>query len=132
MEFEGRRRIRTHLDMAPLIDVVFLLLIFFMLTSTFLVQEAIDLDLPEAATGELTEEQQLVVTLDREGAVTVNGDPVGIDDLQDVIGRLLDAPEQRITLRTDEAAPVRDMVRVMDEIRAAGGRNIALSTEPPS
>lgn len=130
MEFEGRRRIRTHLDMAPLIDVVFLLLIFFMLTSTFLVQEAIDLDLPEAATGDPSEEQRLVVSLDREGAVTLNGDSVELDDLQDKVESLLEEPDQQITLRTDENAPVRDMVRVMDEIRAAGGRNIALATEP--
>ncbi len=67
MEFEGRSRIHAHLDIAPLIDIVFLLLVFFMLTSTFMVPEAIELELPESSSASARETTPITVVLDRTG-----------------------------------------------------------------
>ena len=66
MEFEGRARIRTQLDVTPLIDVVFLLLIFFLLTSTYITRESIELSLPASDTAVTREETPLIVALDSE------------------------------------------------------------------
>ena len=62
MEFEGRARIRTQLDVTPLIDVVFLLLIFFLLTSTYITRESIELNLPSSDTAVARDDAPVVVT----------------------------------------------------------------------
>jgi biopolymer transport protein ExbD len=131
MEFEGRSRIEGDLDMAPLIDVVLLLLIFFMLTSTFLVPEAIKLELPTASSAQAAEKTPIVVLLGRDGEIVVNGTEVSLAALQDEIRSLLRSDtDQTVTLKADAQVAVQEMLEVMDEIRAAGGRSIALSTRP--
>jgi len=129
MDFEGRARIHSHLDIAPLIDIVFLLLVFFMLTSTFLVPEAIELELPESSSASVTETMPIVVLLDKTGRLALNGEAIGLDQLRMTIEPLLkqDA-ESAITLKSDAHTEVQQLLKVMDEIRAAGGSNIALAT----
>ncbi|MCF6235915.1 MAG: biopolymer transporter ExbD [Gammaproteobacteria bacterium] len=129
MEFEGRARIHSHLDIAPLIDIVFLLLVFFMLTSTFLVPEAIELELPESSSSNVSEITPITVALNQTGELTLNGEKIALDQLKTAIEPLLkqgsDAP---ITLKSDAHSEVQQLLSVMDEIRAAGGSNIALAT----
>ena len=129
MDFEGRARIHSHLDIAPLIDIVFLLLVFFMLTSTFLVPEAIELELPESSSASVTETMPIVVSLDKTGQLALNGEIIGLEQLQMAIEPLLKQDtESAITLKSDAHTEVQQLLKVMDEIRAAGGSNIALAT----
>ncbi len=129
MEFEGRARIHSHLDIAPLIDIVFLLLVFFMLTSTFLVPEAIELELPESSSSNVAEITPITVALNQTGELTLNGETIALEQLKAAIEPLLeqdsDAP---ITLKSDAQSEVQQLLSVMDEIRGAGGSNIALAT----
>ncbi len=131
MVFEGRSRIRAQLDMAPLIDVVFLLLVFFMLTSTFLVPEAIDLTLPASKSAQATDPPPVTLTLDHAGVLMLNGDVTALGDLRTALAPLLEADAGRaIALKSDARAAVQQLIAVMDEVRAAGGSNIALFTTP--
>lgn len=130
VEFEGRSRITTRLDIAPLIDVMMLLLVFFMLTTTFLLPQAIDLDLPSSSTASTSEELPTVVLLNAEGQTALNNEIVSRDDLGARAAELLtDADQQVISLKTDAAVSVQDMLEVMDILRNAGWRNVALATE---
>ncbi len=129
MEFEGRARIHSHLDIAPLIDIVFLLLVFFMLTSTFLVPEAIELQLPESSSADTAEVTPITVLLDSNGRIALNDQPVELERLREVMERLLEKkPDSPITLKSDAHTELQQLLRVMDEIRAAGGSNVALAT----
>ncbi len=131
MVFEGRSRIRTHLDMAPLIDVVFLLLIFFMLTSTFLVPEAIDLSLPESKSAVASDLPPITLSLDHLGVLSLNGDLIALQDLRTALVPLLEGDESpAVALKSDARTAVQQLIEVMDEVRAAGGSNIALFTTP--
>lgn len=131
MEFEGRARIDSKLEMTPLIDVVFLLLVFFMLTTTFLRPEALDLSLPEAATATASEEQTIVVAIEESGRIVVNGRDAMLDDVSSTVRNLLDAGASKtITLKADENIAVKQMVEVMDALRTAGGTDIDLATRP--
>jgi len=131
MDFEGRARIHSHLDIAPLIDIVFLLLVFFMLTSTFLVPEAIELELPESSSATVTENTPITISLNETGQLALNGEPIELGQLRTAIEPLLkqdaDTP---ITLRSAAHTEVQQLLNVMDEIRVSGGSNIALATTP--
>lgn len=129
MEFEGRARIHSHLDIAPLIDIVFLLLVFFMLTSTFLVPEAIELELPESASATATDITPITVALNASGELALNGNAISLDQLRQAIKPLIaDNTDVAITLKSDARTEVQQLLKVMDEIRAAGGSNLALAT----
>lgn len=131
MEFEGRARISRNLDLAPLIDVVFLLLVFFMLTSAFIVQESIDLSLPEARSAQSVEEAPIIISVQADGTVTVGSTEVELVDLSEKLKQKAKGlKEPRVTLRTDAKVEVQQMVSVMDEIREAGILNISLATRP--
>ncbi len=129
MEFEGRARIHSHLDIAPLIDIVFLLLVFFMLTSTFLVPEAVELELPESSSAEQVETTPVTVSLDDQGRLALNGEPIERERLRPALEALLkrdaDAP---VTLKSDARTELQELLEIMDEIRAAGGDSVALAT----
>ena len=129
MEFEGRARIHSHLDIAPLIDIVFLLLVFFMLTSTFLVPEAIELELPESASASTVEVTPITVLLDGQGRLALDGEPVELENLRPALAALLKRhPDSPIPLKSDARTELQPLLQVMDEIRAAGGTSIALAT----
>lgn len=129
MDFEGRARIHSHLDIAPLIDIVFLLLVFFMLTSTFLVPEAIELELPESSSASVTDIMPIIVSLDQAGELALNGEGIKLKQLQQTIKPLIKQNAgSAITLKSDARTKVQLLLEVMDEIRAAGGTNIALAT----
>ena len=131
MDFEGRARIRSHLDIAPLIDIVFLLLVFFMLTSTFLTPEAIELQLPESDTATVREHTPINIAVDATGQIRLDNEPIPLQALRAALTpRLQDDPQQTVTLTSDARIEVQSLLRVMDEIRAAGGTNIALATHP--
>ena len=128
MDFEGRARIHSHLDIAPLIDIVFLLLVFFMLTSTFMVPEAIELELPESKSAQITDTTPIIVSLNQSGQLALNGKNIELTQLQQAIKPLLKDTDSAITLKSDARTQVQQLLKVMDEIRAAGGTNVALAT----
>ncbi|MFC6591444.1 ExbD/TolR family protein [Deinococcus lacus] len=130
-----RRRLRESsessvtFDFAPMVDVVLLLLIFFFLTSHLAAsQQALPLDLPRAnMTVEETPDLP-VVSVDRSGAVFLNGQPTDLASLQAQLGPLAAASGGVVGLRADEQGSYGTVVQVMDAIKAAGGTRLALGT----
>ena len=129
MDFKGRARIHSHLDIAPLIDIVFLLLVFFMLTSTFVTPEAIELELPESSSAQSSEITPITVALNQTGELSLNGTRIPLEQLQSALLPLIvDSKETPITLKSDAQTQVQQLLEVMDKIRQAGATNIALAT----
>ena len=119
--------------MSPLIDCVFLLLIFFMLSSTFLAPN-IQLELPQAAMEPgSAENDPVIVSIGAGGDVFVNNEQVCWDQVADRLRLLLDQAEHKsITVRCDQAAPHRYFVRVLDAAKSCGADrvNVAYQQSP--
>ncbi len=124
-----RRRIRAEVDLTPLIDVVFQLLIFFMLTATFVVQSSIQIQVPEANTESVMEQKNISVTLtygkdgpDGGGKVFLDNDEVR--DFDDLATRLSvaaeDNPTAMVVIRSDARVDVQRLVRVLDIVSGLG------------
>jgi len=114
------KRVSARLDMAPLIDVVFLLLIFFMLTSTFL-QPSIPLALPRAAAADEPPPAPVFVSVDESGVVYVNQEPVPRAGFGAKLGAVLAGRDDRtVNFRGDRAMPYEIFVALMAEAREAG------------
>ena len=118
--FVRPKRVSARLDMAPLIDVVFLLLIFFMLTSSFL-QPSIPLALPKAAAADEPPPAPVFVSVDQTGAVYVNQDQIPRADFGAKIAALLEwRTDKTVNFRGDRAMPYEIFVALMAEARQAG------------
>lgn len=114
------KRVSARLDMAPLIDVVFLLLIFFMLTSSFL-QPSIPLALPRAAAADEPPPAPVFVSVDQSGLVYLNQEPVVREEFSAKLGALLAGRDDRtVNFRGDRTMPYEVFVALMAEARQAG------------
>ena len=124
MDFIRPKRATLSLDLAPLIDIVFQLLIFFMLTSTFL-NPALKLTLPTASSREKIDPEQLVVSVDSVGNVFVNFDKVEMTELKDVLQtRLAPMERKQVNFRGDHNLRYQEFVKVMDIAKQAGARQL--------
>ncbi|HED31901.1 MAG TPA: biopolymer transporter ExbD [Prosthecochloris aestuarii] len=116
-------------DLTPMIDVIFLLLIFFMLTSIYS-KPVIPLDLPDGASAVKEEREGIDVGIDPDGRIFVNGDPVLIDEFEIYVARLLaDEPGQPVRLMSDASNRFGLVISVMDKLRLQGAANISIVTD---
>ncbi|MGH7565151.1 MAG: ExbD/TolR family protein [Gemmatimonadota bacterium] len=130
MRLEKGRRRKALINVTSLIDVVFLLLIFFVVTSTFLERPGIDLTLPEAGTGE-TEVSVVTVRIVADGQVFVGPEAVPLESLAGVLEARLRAEETTdVTLEADRSVPHGRVVAAMDAARRAGARGLVVATRP--
>lgn len=133
MNFRPRQRDEVGLDFTPLIDVVFLLLLFFMLTTTFVEATRLKVDLPEAGHGAAAErkDEPWVIEIDAAGQYAVNGEEVEAEQL---VARLRAVPgrskDTQVLIRADGRATHQAVVRALDAARAAGLVHVGLATEP--
>jgi len=120
------------LNLTPMIDVVFLLLIFFMVATTFLDPEReIDLELPKAESGRSAEQvlEELVINVMRDGSVTLSGQQVDRDGLLQVLRTSAQQdPTTPVTIRGDRLSSHESIVTVMDACGVAGLRNLSVGT----
>ncbi len=133
MEFIRPKKPSLSLDMAPLIDIVFQLLIFFMLSSSFL-NPALKLNLPRAVQQDQREAEQVVVSVDREGSIYVNTLKTPKLELQAALqSKLAKNAKKSVHIRGDKDMPYKYFVEVMDIARQAGARqiNIVHESEKP-
>ncbi|HEY9051788.1 MAG TPA: biopolymer transporter ExbD [Gammaproteobacteria bacterium] len=131
MQFEGYRRSSNVPNLTPLIDVVFLLLIFFMLTSHFVRNESLDIDLPEAETGEqLQEGEVLEIMIDAEGNLIYQKQKMDAALLEEKLrSDLLVAQDKNVRIKGDERADLGNAVQVLDIARKAGASGVDIVTE---
>lgn len=129
MEFIRPRKASLALDTAPLIDVVFQLLIFFMLSSSF-TAPAFRLNLPQAVNRENERQERLVVSVDGKGNAFLNARAVSLDRLKgELEGMLASDTEKSVHFRGDEGISYGTFVQVMDSARQAGAKQINIVHE---
>ncbi len=130
MKFEMKHRPLSVFNFISLADIVLLLLIYFLLTSTYVVQKGIRVRLPKSTTSEKTTvSKQIIVTVTRTGGIFLNGKPVPLSALSAKIKQLLEQnPGQIIVLRADATIPLEQAVKVLDEAKKAGGAKLLIAT----
>jgi len=117
---------RVTLDMSPLMDIVFLLLIFFLVTTTFLNDSGMELELPESTTATASEMAPTVVAVGEDGGVQLDGRVISIDELEEAIKALPAAERGKITVRADSRVDYGVIIRIIDALRNAGVEGLSL------
>ena len=130
MRFELRQKRRAAINITSLIDVLFLLLIFFMVSSTFLEQPGMKLDLPSARASEATSAEQLTVFVGPEGEILFGERSLPVDSLEAAMREAAaSADERTLVLKADREARHGTVVRVMDIAKRAGLERLVVATE---
>ncbi len=124
--FSRPKKPALSLDMTPMIDIVFQLLIFFMLSSSFLAP-SINLTLPKAVTQDDSKAQKIIVSVDKKGSVFLNTLEIPLGNLKSALEEKLMKSEQKtVHLRGDAHMPYKLFVEVMDLARQAGASQISI------
>ena len=133
-----RAKPEVRLELVPLIDVVFLLLIFFMVTTTFVSETKIDLTLPEAASGQDigAENSAINLSVDKDGRYFVNGVLLDQHDRSAIVESLLlktrpGDSNQVIILSADSKSEYQSIVTALDALSSIGLYNVAMKTLVP-
>lgn len=133
MELRTEKKRSVVINLTSLIDVMFLMLIFFMVTTTFLSQPAIELELPTAENAEEVRQSPVVVHVDRLGRVFLNDDPIELPLLEEALSRRVEQSDDKsVVLKADSRVSHGAVVQVLDIIKGAGVRKLVVSTEPES
>jgi len=127
-----RHRREPSINLAPLVDIVFLLVIFFMVTSTFITPETgLPVDLPQAVSGEARPAGAPVVTVAADGTAYWQGKSLADDELLGKLRSVLAKdPVGTVILRADRKTPHGRVVQVLDIIRRAGAKRVAIAAVP--
>lgn len=129
MKFRSRNRVTPEFNMSSMTDIVFLLLIFFMLTSTMVTQNALDLNLPKAK-GKTENTQNVAVNINKDLEYFIDKDPITEANLEARLIELLQGQESKaIVLRAEQGVPIEKAVAVMD-IAYRNKFKIVLAVDP--
>jgi biopolymer transport protein ExbD len=131
MKFKTENKLLAVFSYASLTDIVFLLLIFFLLSSSFVIQPGIKVQLPRAETGEPQTERQIVLTITEGGEVFFNNEQVSLADLG---GRLLTVlerdPDNVVIIQADRTVSLQNTIEIIDIAKAVGATRFNIATEP--
>lgn len=131
MQFHRQRKVSTLLNIAPLIDCVFLLLIFFLLTSSFIEEAGLEIELPQSGYASSVDENKIIISLSEDGLLEVNGKPSNFNRLRDDLAGLIDRlGNHQATIRADKDVKLELLIKTMDIIKASGINSINIQSIP--
>jgi biopolymer transport protein ExbD len=118
-------------DMGPLMDCVFILLIFFIVTTTFVDETGVEVDKPQAASAVQLEKTSILLALTEKGEVVYGGREIGIGGVQPLVKRMLQKEDVPVIIQADAASQSGLLVRVIDEAKLAGATKVSLASRKP-
>jgi biopolymer transport protein ExbD len=126
----NKDRYQMQSPLTSLIDIVFLLLIYFLLTTNFIVEEGITIKLPDAKASAPQIKQEITVTVDEEGRAYMADKEIPLDQLYTRIKEMIGKDKDRLVIiKADRTVILNKAVKVMDIAKAAGASRLSLATE---
>ena len=120
----------TELDMTPMLDIVFIMLIFFIVTTSFVKESGVTVNTPQASTAANQENANIFIAITATGEVWIDRRPVDPRSVRAIVARLhADNPEGSVIIQSDADAATGALVDVMDQVRLAGVEGIAIAAE---
>jgi biopolymer transport protein ExbD len=120
------------IDISPLIDCVFILLIFFIVTTTFVEETGVEVDKPQAASSVRLEKTSILIALTEKGEVVYGGREIGISGVRPLVKRMLQKEDVPVVIQADAGSQSGLLVRVIDEAKLAGAQKVSLASRKPS
>jgi len=134
MNFRNKQRKPLEISLTPMIDVVFLLLIFFMVTTTFSKENSIKIELPHAEGKVLEQENTIIITINQAGQYFLEGKaiPLGKGEVSLALKQafeLIDNKDRALIINADARAPVQAAISVLEASTDSGFKNVTFATQ---
>ncbi|WP_280540170.1 biopolymer transporter ExbD [Chromohalobacter sp. 11-W] len=117
-----------EINLTPMLDVVFIMLIFFIVTTSFIKESGVEIDRPESSSATARPEAQVMVAITAEDAVWVDGQPVDAHRVGNEVSSLV-SDEGGVVIQADRQSTTGLLIEVMDAIRDAGVENVAVAAD---
>ncbi len=133
MKFKVENKVLTNFSVSSLTDIVMLLLIFFLVSSSFVMSSGIKVQLPRAETGEINTRKNVNVSVTDKGKLYVNSEQVTLENLGRKISTALqNNPDKIIVVSADKNVTLQNAVQVIDIAKAVGATRFLIATQPLS
>jgi len=119
----------TEINVSPLIDMVFILLIFFIVTTVFVEETGTEVDKPQAASATQLEKNSILLALTAKGEVVYGGKEIGVGGVRPLVSRLSQPEPMPVIIQVDQKANAGLLVRVIDEAKLGKAKNVSIATE---
>jgi len=130
MNFKVSNKPLSVFSLSSLTDIVLLLVIFFLLTSQFVIQTGVKVKLPGSKTNEQSEPTQLIVTATSAGAIYVGSEQIGIDRLSEKLGEVITTSDQNnLVIRADKTVQIELVIDIIDAAKSVGIGKFTIETE---
>lgn len=116
------------IDVSPLMDCVFILLIFFIVTTTFVEETGVAVDKPQAASSVQLEKNSILIAITAEGSVVYGGRDIGVGGVRPLVARMLRKEDVPVIIQADQSVTSGALVQVIDEAKLGGALKISLAT----
>ena len=121
------------INITPMLDIVFIMLIFFIVTTSFVKEPGIDPQRPVAETSEPKPRSNILIGVDTEGQIWMNNRRVELTDIRLLVEEAVnETPESSAVVVSDQESPTGIVIDIMDQVRAGGVINISIAAEPES
>lgn len=117
------------IDLSPLLDVVFILLIFFIVTTVFVRETGVEVDKPQAISAQSLPSSVILLAITRSGEVWHDGANIGVAGVRNTLAQMLDANSRPVVIQADKNVSAELLVQVLDEAKLAGAEQVNLATE---
>jgi len=122
-----------NIDMTPMLDIVFIMLIFFIVTTSFVKESGIEVDKPQASSTKTDKKVNIIIGIKKTGEIWVDNHPVDIRALRTTVEKLhADTPEGTVIIAADKRAETGVLVSVMDQVKLAGIAKISIGADSDS
>ena len=130
----GRRSIQDsdeikEINISPLIDMVFILLIFFIVTTVFVEESGMGVDRPQSASASMSESESLIFEVNAKGQVLLEGRDVGVGGVRALVREQVRRDDSPIIVKAKEGALAGMVMSVVDEARMGGAKDVSLATD---
>ncbi len=119
------------IDLSPLLDVVFILLIFFIVTTVFVKETGVEVKKPQAMSASDLEKKSILIAITNEGSVMYGGQDIGVAGVKPTVSQLLAQQAMPVILQVDQDVLTKTLVAVMDQAKLAGATSVNLATLMP-
>jgi len=119
---------RHGIDLSPLIDVVFILLIFFIVTTVFVREPGVDVEKPEAVSAREIEDNLILIAITAAGEIVYDRSNIGVAGVRSTVAALLLVEERPVVIQADRQVTTDLLVRVIDEAKLAGAQSVNIAT----
>lgn len=116
------------INISPLIDIVFILLLFFVVTSVFIEETGVEVNKPDSKSAQALDRQSIIIAITADGRVYYGGQEIGLYGIGPVLSLLAVTPDQPVVVQADGEASTQSLISALDEVKAAGVENVNVAT----